>query len=342
VVADIDPEAATSSRAPRSSEMRTSCRRQIWIITLCLMFIQAANAGGWMSQDSGTLAGLRSIYFVDDENGWIVGSRGTLLTTSDGGVSWKQQKKFTTDNIRDVYLSDPRTGLLLCEGDVFKNPGTSPSYLLRTVDGGRNWQRIDFPGSSERIARLVVAKGGRVYAVGEGGVMWEIQGEKPELKKTGLPIPNLILAGKFTDELNGVIAGGRGAALFTMDGGVEWNRASVTGTAPATINSVFFVDKGTGWMAGAEGKLYFTSNGGRAWSERSSGVSADLLDVFFVNSKYGVAVGDQGTIIETSTGGDVWNRVNVKSASRLERVWLNSKRGFAIGYGGTILRRDSD
>ena len=83
------------------------------MLLLCACF-QTAHAG-WTKQNSGTLAWLHSVYFTNQNKGWIVGSRGAFLTTDDGGRNWKQNEHFTEDAIRDVYFSDEKNGWLLCE-----------------------------------------------------------------------------------------------------------------------------------------------------------------------------------------------------------------------------------
>jgi hypothetical protein len=39
----------------------------------------------WQYQDIGSYNVLRSIYFTDAQNGWVVGERGTIIHTSNGG-----------------------------------------------------------------------------------------------------------------------------------------------------------------------------------------------------------------------------------------------------------------
>jgi photosystem II stability/assembly factor-like uncharacterized protein len=40
---------------------------------------------------------LRDIAFSDENNGWIVGARGTLARTTDGGMSWELISGMTYD-----------------------------------------------------------------------------------------------------------------------------------------------------------------------------------------------------------------------------------------------------
>ncbi len=311
--------------------------RNILVLILCLISIQTANAD-WTRQDSGTLAWLRSVYFVNQQRGWIVGSAGTILNTTDGGKTWKKGKKFTEDNIRDVYFLDEQSGWLLCEKNIYSSGAASLSYLMATSNGGNSWQRNDFPGSRERMVRLFFGKSGTGFAVGEGGAIWRMQDDKKTWRSVALPVRNLMLAGAFTDDLNGILVGGGGTILFTGDGGSTWNQALIAGgNKKMKLNAVFFADQRNGWASGAGGSIYFTNNGGHLWREQIFDVPDNLSDIFFIDSEEGYAVGDNGIILHTTTGGNSWTIEKTGTRSKLERVFFIEGNGIAVGYGGTIL-----
>lgn len=295
----------------------------------------------WRVQQTKTLAWLRAVYFVDENNGWIVGSRGTYLFTSDGGETWRQAPKFTNDNIVDVYFSDLDTGWLLCERDAFGGVNRAPSYLLKTTDKGQTWVPIEFKDSHDRIVRLFFNKIGGGFAVGEGGAVWKLLGDHSTWKRVELPVRYLILGGSFADSLNGAAVGGGGTGLFTSDGGKEWSRAIFIGGSPEKLNSVFFADPKNGWAVGAHGQIYFSDNSGKSWARQESQIDEDLRDVHFVNSREGAAVGEGGAIVETEDGGRTWKNSQTRTQSRLERVFLTGDSGFAVGYGGVVLRRST-
>lgn len=313
------------------------------IFTILLLFFLCfqTSSARWEKQNSGTLSWLHSVYFVNQNKGWIVGSGGTFLATGDGGKTWKQDRHFTKDNIRDVYFTDEENGYLLCERNVY-NPGSSAvSYLLKTEDGGAGWEKIEFTEGRERIARIFFAIGGYGFAIGESGTLLVMQGDKKTWKKTTLPSRFLMLDGNFSNALNGQIVGGNGTILFTEDAGLTWHPATVAGESKPKLNSVFFINQRNGWAAGNQGKIYATINGGKYWREQDSKVAKNLSDVFFLNTAEGFAVGDEGTILSTTTAGNVWNEEETGTRHKLERIFFIGQKGFAVGFGGTILRYDS-
>lgn len=313
--------------------------KQIFVLILCFTFFQTAEAR-WIKQNSGTLAWLRSIYFLDQNKGWVVGSKGTYLTTEDGGKIWKQDKKITEDNIRDVYFSDEKTGWLLCERNIY-NLGNQPaSYLMRTFDGGVSWDTFNFSDGKDRIARVIFAADGSGFAVGESGAFLSLQSDEKTWKKSTLPVRYLMLGGSFTNNLRGLLVGGGGTILLTEDGGLSWNQAKIAGDQKTKLASVFFIDQKMGWTVGEAGKIYFTNTGGKLWGEQTSNVVENLSDVFFVSAEEGFAVGDNGIILHTTTAGKIWSIEKTDSKHKLERVFFVGKKAFAVGFGGTILTYD--
>ena len=64
----------------------------------------------WTQQESGTTENLRDVYFVNNMTGWAVGTNGTILNTSDGGVTWSAQTSGTEEELTAVHFIDESTG----------------------------------------------------------------------------------------------------------------------------------------------------------------------------------------------------------------------------------------
>src|SRR5713101_7877035 len=94
---------------------RFSC---LLLSAFCLL--PSVSAEGWTKQHSGTMAWLHAVYFLDQNRGWVAGSSGTLLQTTNGGQTWQRLHPPTTDNLRDVYFANEQVGWLVCERDLFK------------------------------------------------------------------------------------------------------------------------------------------------------------------------------------------------------------------------------
>jgi hypothetical protein len=71
-----------------------------------------AHEPAWTAQPSSTTASLSGVAFVDANrgSGWVIGDRGTVLATVDGGLTWTGQQSGTTPALRDVALVDAGHG----------------------------------------------------------------------------------------------------------------------------------------------------------------------------------------------------------------------------------------
>lgn len=311
--------------------------QKILLLLLFFICLQTVNAG-WTRFDAKTLAWLHTIYFLNENKGWIGGGEGLILITNDGGNSWTKAKKITGDHIREIYFSDEKQGWMLCERNIYNLGAASPSYMLKTTDGGENWEKIEFTGGRrERIADIFFTGYELGFAVGESGALYALQTDGKTWKKQLSPSRYLLTGGTFLDDMNGVIIGTSGTILFTEDAGLSWDNATVSGGGGVKFQSVFFVNKKSGWAVGAQGKAFQTVNGGKSWREQNTRVTKDLSDVFFLNTAEGWAVGSDGTILHTQTAGNVWQPVETGTKHKLEKIAFAGRKGFAVGFGGTIL-----
>ena len=80
---------------------------------LCLLAATAATAqnGAWSRQTAGTMTWLRSVFFINQDRGWAVGGKGTVLGTEDGGKTWKLTYTSFDDVVRDVFFTDSTNAL---------------------------------------------------------------------------------------------------------------------------------------------------------------------------------------------------------------------------------------
>jgi photosystem II stability/assembly factor-like uncharacterized protein len=314
-------------------------KRIIIVLTLIGSAALAAYAD-WQKQNSGTLAWLQAVQFLDGQTGFAAGSNGTLLATNDGGGRWTKIPIPGKDMIRDVHFVDRSNGWMLCDRGKFRS-GANPSYLLRTADGGKTWTAVEFKNSPERFSRLIFSAGGIGFLIGEGGVMSGLpSGEKTETR-TVLPARFLMTDGAAPDGSRMLLIGGRGSLIASDDGGRIWRQAGFTGAHPESkLNSVFFVDSERGWVSGNGGILFSTSDGGRSWNPQRSATEIDLLDVAFYDLEIGFAVGDGGIVVRTTDSGKSWAVEKSGTKHRLERLAFAGRRAIAVGFGGTIISTD--
>jgi hypothetical protein len=91
----------------------------------------------WDEKSSPTTETLLRIGFRDDQNGFIVGHNGTVLTTTNGGRNWNTSEFKVNDQtiktaIAAVTFTDSLHGYLAGQDET----------LLRTSDGGATWEPV--------------------------------------------------------------------------------------------------------------------------------------------------------------------------------------------------------
>ncbi len=109
----------------------------------CPARLAAAQVDRWppeMLED----AELTSVWFVDADQGWVVGDRGVIWHTEDGGRHWQLQRTPETCRLESVHFVNASLGWVV-GGRVHPYTHHTSCVVLRTQDGGRNWTAV--PGS---------------------------------------------------------------------------------------------------------------------------------------------------------------------------------------------------
>jgi photosystem II stability/assembly factor-like uncharacterized protein len=231
----------------------------------------------WRRPSSGGAAssGVFDVHFLDEQNGWAVGSA-SILRTNDGGETWQALVRSTAEN---GYLSG--TAIHFVDGMQGWLAGHH-GQLMRSTDGGQSWMRVELPlrdgerptlwdvTFSDPLHGWVVGEQGSIFHTQNGGVSWLLQ-------ETGVPVVRAIPKGEpprprdilpelemepsrlclaavhFVDQDRGCAVGyyadvAESIVLRTQDGGAQWD---VEHVQPGEIlRSVFVLDAEHAWAAG--------------------------------------------------------------------------------------------
>lgn len=310
------------------------------LFAFCLF--PSASAANWSRQQSGTMAWLHAVYFLDQNRGWVCGSGGTLLSTNDGGQTWRKLHPLGNDTLRDVYFANENVGWLLAERDPLKlKTNEEPrSYLLKTEDGGFSWRRVflNSPGVNPRLVRAIFADSEKGWVFGETGVVFATGDGGAHWLRQASPTKHLLLGGTFIDQWRGWLVGAGATMIQTSDGGLTWQSSLVRGEGTARFTATTFVNDRLGWAVGTNGRVFSTSDGGRSWFAQRTNVDVDLFDVKFIDGANGWTVGNEGILLRTSDGGARWFIERSGTTHALERLFfIDANHGWAVGFGGTIL-----
>jgi photosystem II stability/assembly factor-like uncharacterized protein len=272
----------------------------------------------WQQRYRGS-EGLYNIKFANTNMGWVIGSSGSILRTTDRGANWMRQKSGV-----DVQL----TGLAVVDMNTAWATGASGT-LLFTQDSGETWNRRDI-NSRVGISDIFFLDSEHGWAVGYGTILSTKDGGRTwELKSSGewKPLTSVFFA---NPNLGWITVGP--VLLRTSDGGKTW--AETSPPSQGQLAGLSFIDAQHGWIAKSRGEegsvvhipgkdiltsesfVLFTSDGGQTWQTAfhvasQMDHSAWILNVFFINLTNGWAVGRDGLIMRTVDAGKNWQRTRL-------------------------------
>ncbi|MCX6162508.1 MAG: YCF48-related protein [Ignavibacteriae bacterium] len=300
------------------------------LLSIQTLFINNCPANcGWYSLNSGTTQGLRSVYFVNSNTGWVVGWGSTVLKTTNGGNNWISQSAY--GDFQSVTFIDQFTGWIV---------GGGPQ-IYKTTNGGNNWTAKTLPSASLQLivkfvnnnTGFICGYGGLVLKSTNGGESWVSKNTNTSVNLTGID---------FTSPEIGWITGDNGVIKKTTNGGEIWTvQTSGTNT---NLGKTDFVSCNNGWISGYGGIVLRTTNGGSNWIINQTPVNSWLTTVYFFNCMTGYAAGGDYNntacdILKTTTGGESWVRQTAPSTNWLGLIFFASENtGYAVGHEGTILK----
>ena len=254
----------------------------------------------WTTQPSGVTARLRGVSAVSDRVAWASGNGGTVLRTTDGGVTWQTLSIPGTEKLdfRDIDAISDQIAYVLSIGS-----GDS-SRIFKTIDGGRTWA-LQFTNTDPK-------------AFFDAMAFWDA---------------NRGVA--FSDSVDSKLV-----ILRTDDGGANWARVPDDGLPPALENEGAFAASGTNvatygrdhvWIgtgAAAVARVLRSTDGGRTWAAAATPLAASdssgIFSIAFRDADHGIVVGGdyrkEGEAIDnaaiTNDGGRTWTRVTGLSGFR--------------------------
>jgi photosystem II stability/assembly factor-like uncharacterized protein len=224
---------------------------------------------------SGFADSLRGVSFRDEMHGFAVGDGALILRTQDGGVHWDIFNRTYTEPKNPEYadLKFQGAAYSMAFADAGHGVIGGEERLLRTVDGGQQWQRVAQPLDGIAIQRVTFVDAKRGWAVGSAGTVLRTDDAGEHWAAVSLGDPHAHLMGvSFGDAMHGCIGGGY-KVWCSQDGGKSWLASEVawpkgvdTGEDIA-ITELVMRDGSHGWFVTREGaRIFQTDDGGRHWS----------------------------------------------------------------------------
>jgi photosystem II stability/assembly factor-like uncharacterized protein len=309
--------------------------RKLVFTSAFLLLVSFPLIAQWLQQNSGTTKGLYTIYFLNENLGWIGGEDGTILKTTDEGENWFSQSISTLDNIRSIFFTDSLNGwIALYEWIPFRH-----GSIYHTTDGGTSWYS-QISVYDLAILSLFFIDSQRGWAVGTNGMILKTSNGGNSWQYNFIA-DGWLFSERFANNNTGWTVGDLfGQVAKTTNGGNSWFMQYV----PTFYNliDVYLINDLTGWAVGVNGAIINTNNGGMNWLTQSSGVTNELRDVHFIDQMNGWVAGFSGVILHSINGGVSWNQQNTGTSNDLYAVaFTDELNGWVVGNLGMILRTNN-
>lgn len=252
------------------------------------------------------MEGLMNIDFTDiqfiNSRGWIVGAKGTILQTENGGQTW-ELSRWGNFNFNAIHMISPVRGFIASDSGI----------ILKTENGGKDWKVFDTGDASTRYlaiafnqnSGIITGTKGKILYSGDSGVTWKARTINEARQKKKIPDLNTVF---FSDKNEVWIAGNDGLILKSIDKGVTWSESSFK---EYNFYSMVFLSSNEGYIAGENGTIIRTINGGETW--RSVKIPTNRVNKMFLSKKEIWAVGNIGTIQHTDADVYKWSGKSGKS-----------------------------
>ena len=281
-----------------------------------------------------------TIYFLNENNGYIAGYDGSMYKTNDGGNSWTAQNTNTTLPIYSIYFLNNNEGFAVGGESGCGETGCVPkgAIIIHTKDGGQTWDQSSVtPSKKIELKSICFTSDSIGFTVGDGlilstrnrGANWQ------ETKISNLG--GIMMDVKFINDKKGLIACTFGKLLKTIDGGINWNVLSPF--PPIGANTLALVNENLIFTAGYT-NIAKSSDFGSTWSDLPS-YPTDIFKLIFTSENIGYAFGrgeysggdfghNYGSIYFSIDGGSTW-----KGNKKIEVVGLIQSASFPtlnVGY----------
>ncbi|MCX7995513.1 MAG: YCF48-related protein [candidate division WOR-3 bacterium] len=311
---------------------------------------------------------ISDIQFLDSQTGyalvWLsVNNTGTLLVTTDGGVSWHAHEipnlpmppepgyKFVLSELEFVSQTEGWvTGYMWLDPPASKESGEliwdrfPPGIIYHTTDGGNSWiNQTPSPEYGYSDICFINSQTGWVvshtssamevqhlFYTTNGGESWAVQfiWEGPIIDVCFDNVNEgwlLVLRSYYTSNFHPAI-------LRTTNGGMNWLDDMTFKCHSFKVNGIV-TSPGKGWVVGDNGLIM--SRKLRVWDIETWG-GFTLNDVSFINARQGWLHGDHGMILRTTNSGTSWEYqyLNELEAEVLGTGidFIDERRGWTCGY----------
>ncbi len=286
----------------------------------------------WVYRNPNPQNDFYSVKFFNQNTGYISGSGGVILKTTNGCASYQTLATGVTSALYDMYFASQQAGFAFGEN----------STIIYTSTGGSSWITIQQIPNSKTIKSVKFINPLTGYAAGTSGLLMKtINGG---FNWGVIPAPSTLNLNTifFQDANTGWIGADSGWIFKTTNGGNSWQGDSLSWR---DNNYIYFIDALTGYLAtGSESvgsgiNLYKTTDSGNSWQSTGPYMTArNWYSVNFINQNTGFVIGMDAPVLVTTNGGAFWNIYGVPPGTTMHSISVVDSLVYICGTNGWISR----
>lgn len=311
-----------------------------------LRAVQAIGTAVWVAGDSGkvyrsttfgetwetlSLASpsthFTALQFLDNQVGFLIGSNGTILKTTDGGATWNSKTPASLANFNALSFRDDQVGFV-----VGKN-----GKVQRTIDGGETWTEVNHRAWDDKEIFSVSAKGNLVYLTGEDGLAFKsTDGGNTWIALNFKTDSRSNVTGVFIQSPDSVFFIGGGGFIrrtTNQDASYIWGEHELY----APLSHIFFYNHQKGWaVSNKNNAVLRTTDGGLTWQLPTN----TTVNATWVQKRTGSFIGNTlvhspfdkrviyaaggGTVIRSNDLGETWTQIaTIPNATSIHSFYVS-------------------
>lgn len=257
------------------------------------LFEKQLGCNTWTKVDlsSGVTQSFRDISFPSSSIGYVSGTSGRVIKTTDGGNSWNTLNTGTTAALVNTQFINDNLGFI-------SGGGTGGKIIYKTTDGGINWTDVTpsgltstpydmaFPNSTDGYA---VCTNGQILKTNNSGDTWQT------IHPANSGISSLYSMSMINDSTF-FACGASGTIVKTTDYGNTFT--TLNSTTTSFLWKISFYDEQTGIALGSGGKVLLTQDGGLNWSLQSYPITSTVRAIDWTGPNEGYISGSNATLVK--------------------------------------------
>ena len=307
-------------------------------ISLLVFILSISISAQWTYQNSNTQTHLTTVFFIDEQIGWITSNDGNILKTSNGGQNWISYPVVPSDTLVDLYFFTADSGIAIGDNKIYK------SYT-----GGTSWNEVAVYPEFDLIniyfydnyLGFIACEPRRILKTTDSGNSWNEIIVDSTFSFNSLFFKNETIGWASVSE--GTIAGG--SIFKTTDAGETWEKIHSNSHRLYAIkgfpesDTLFCI--GIYVLHGAYRTLYSSQDSGETWTPVPLDIQTMLFH--FSSPKVGRVCGylwssvSTNKILYTENSCNSWTTEDSTYGDfYTDWFFINDDLGWLVGYDGVI------